>query len=368
MPRSSMDPETRLQVLAAREKAYARAVKGYAVGMFKRLRSNRELLALPVTLFDRFAGKCPPCGEDDEGSGEACGHIRDISVWGGRFGLDRVLIPCCTLRSRTRFRPPVGGASLFQAQSVEFAGAEVLAIRTAHEPTPSGKDDGGCGCWNRSPRDVVCEILGKNGFPLVLLPNGHKTIRECIASWKPWPEGPFGIASVSGKDKLFDAFDAEAAKATAAWDELLGAGRRLLGLGLSDAEHPWCLGTVFSGIVSEDEEGVGHEEFPERLRGGRIFFSNGPLIDVKVNGVPMGGCAALSGKRIEVSFRAADARGILSVRCVGAGGTLREFDGKGRRSLDVAFLLPRPSEPCGVRCEAVAMDGRRAFSNPVFLA
>ncbi|MCX7806001.1 MAG: hypothetical protein N3A38_12535, partial [Planctomycetota bacterium] len=152
-----------------------------------------------------------------------------------------------------------------------------------------------------------------------------------------------------------------------AWDELLGAGRRVLVMGLSDAEHPWCLGTLFAGVVSGDE-GVDREGFVRRLRGGRIFFSNGPLMDVKVNGVSMGGCGSLAGKRIEVAFRVADARGILSVRCVAGGVALREFEGKGRRSLDVAFLAPRPSDPCGVRCEAVAMDGRRVVSNPVFLS
>ncbi len=174
---------------------------------------------------------------------------------------------------------------------------------------------------------------------------------------------PFLMEILNGANQTGTAFDGTDADAIRLWDELLLTGRRVHALGNSDAHAPHGIGCVWNGVWAPrcDEAAI--------LRAaatGRLFVSEAPLLDLRVGAAGMGCRAGPRSAAGPVRIRAADAQGLLRVRLVADGRVRRTWHPDGRPLLTADCPVPRGTRRY-LRLEAIATDGRRGFTNPVYL-
>lgn len=99
------------------------------------------------------------------------------------------------------------------------------------------------------------------------------------------------------------------------WDRLLCAGHRVIGVGGSDCHDPadpgQALGQVVTVVHAErgDERGI-----LDGLMAGRVWVGRGAEMDMRVDGVPMGGTAEPGRVRIEVEARADEPVSVFVIR------------------------------------------------------
>lgn len=172
---------------------------------------------------------------------------------------------------------------------------------------------------------------------------------------------PFLMEVINGAGNVVTAFDYTDQAAVEVWDHLLMLGRRVHAMGNTDAHNPLGIGMVWNGVFAPRCE---QESILRAVRAGKSFASEAPLLDLFIGKTPMG--AVAKGRGEPLRFTVADAGGLMRVRLIG--------DGKVRRTwhLDGKPLLTQQQKiPAGVkryvRVEAVSEDGRRGYSNPVYL-
>ncbi len=176
------------------------------------------------------------------------------------------------------------------------------------------------------------------------------------------PDG-FMMEVINGAGNLATAYDYTDAAAVALWDELLCDGRHVHGMGNTDAHSPNQIGIVWNGVYAPrcDEASI-----LQALRTGRSFASEAPVLDLRVGRTAMGGVIRDRATAGPLTLRVADAAGLLQVRIVADGKVRRRWHPDGQTLFAHEQPLPAYVKRY-VRIEAIGMDGRRAFSNPVYL-
>ncbi len=207
------------------------------------------------------------------------------------------------------------------------------------------------------------EVARRGGTPFIPHPTGWWPSRvyraEALQSLESLPD-PFLMEIVNGANNIVSAFDYTDAAAIALWDKLLTKGRRVHALGNTDAHSPHGIGTVWNGVFAPRcEESV----VLRALAAGRCFVSEAPLLDLSVGPTGMGQRAR---RRGQLCIQAADARGLLLLRLVADGKTLRTWHPVGQPVVRKTLALPKTARTY-VRLEAVSMDGKRGYTNPVYL-
>ena len=178
-------------------------------------------------------------------------------------------------------------------------------------------------------------------------------------------EGPFAIEVINGANKHDRAYDQYDAAAVVAWDRLLTMGKRVTGLGASDAHLPQGIGSVWTAVMGTDAEMDG---VLTALGKGHCFASEGPLVDLRCQGAGMGDTLALpKGEPVELELRAAYAFGMHSVGLVSQGQTVQTWRCDDGEIFEETVKIPTPAAPAYFRIEARGLDDRRAFGNPVYL-
>lgn len=220
------------------------------------------------------------------------------------------------------------------------------------------------------PRGSLAEdferIRRGGGLPFIPHPTGWWPSRvytqEQIRALDTLPD-PFLMEILNGANKLGTGYDAFAEASIRLWDELLCAGRRVHAMGNTDTHSPHGIGSVWNGVYAGrcDQASI-----LRALSAGRHFVSEAPLLRLSVGPVGMGRRARRPGSWARILCDVADSRGLLQVRLIADGRVCGVWHPDGRPVQRLELPLPR-SARIYVRLEAVASDGRRGFTNPVYL-
>jgi hypothetical protein len=174
---------------------------------------------------------------------------------------------------------------------------------------------------------------------------------------------PFLMEICNGANNIVSAFDVTDNDAVTLWDHLLCLGRVVHAMGNTDAHAPHGIGMVWNAVFAELCEPAA---VTGALRAGHSFVSDAPLLHIALGEARMGDRAGTADRSEMLQITAVDSRGLASVRVVGDGATLNQvhLDGTARwaTALPLADSLKRY-----VRVEARSLDGRRAYSNPIYL-
>lgn len=212
----------------------------------------------------------------------------------------------------------------------------------------------------------VANIRAAGRMPLVAHPTGWMGRiydEERIASVREL-DGTFLMEIANGAGNWYDYRDSTDETAMALFDELLLAGKAVVGVGDSDAHRAPDVGLVWNGVPEESTD-------PERIYAavaeGRGFVSNGPAALLWVDGAPPSLAPRAPAEHVPLRLEVADSAGIARWRLVADGRTWQEGGGEGRRVIRQELAAPARGVR-SYRLEAVASDGRLAYSNPVRFA
>jgi hypothetical protein len=185
--------------------------------------------------------------------------------------------------------------------------------------------------------------------------------------------GSFIMEIVNGANQIFDCWDITDKQSVELWDRLLSSGKHVTALGNTDAHLAEAVGDIWTGVLSG---ACTMDAVLDALRNGRTFVSDAPLVDMflQVDGshpVGMGETLivpeAKRGYPITARVLAADSAGLASAQLIGNGHTICAWDLGGDRVLSRSFVVPPTCQAVYLRFECHASDGRRAFSNPVYV-
>ena len=185
----------------------------------------------------------------------------------------------------------------------------------------------------------------------------------------------FTMEIINGANQLFDCWDVTDAMSVELWDEHLKRGKRINALGNTDAHLPHAVGDVWTGVMSDE---LSMEGVLDAVRVGNVFVSDGPIVDitVEVDGTHiagMGQTLCTTKRPLTVRVLAADSVGLQEVRLLRDGAVIREWRANnGFRLGDQALSTSLADNEADsttryYRLECRATDGRRAFTNPVYI-
>jgi hypothetical protein len=174
---------------------------------------------------------------------------------------------------------------------------------------------------------------------------------------------PFLMEICNGAENIASAFDHTDEAALVLWDDLLLGGKIVHALGNTDAHAPHAIGMVWNGVYAPHCD---QENILAAVHAGHSFVSDAPLVHLALGDARMGDHAAPADRNCELEIAAVDVRGLCWLRLVGDGQEIYYEHFRGdtncRRSLKV------PSDiKIYVRLEVRSEDGRRAYSNPIYL-
>jgi len=174
--------------------------------------------------------------------------------------------------------------------------------------------------------------------------------------------GPFLMEIINSANNIGTAFDYTDHAAITLWDRLLNSGRRVHAMGNTDAHSPHAIGIVWNGVFAPSCD---QESILKALSAGRSFASEAPLLHLAVGRITMGG--QVRGRAASIRLTAADSRGLLRVRLIGDGRVRRTWHLDEQPYFEQAVKLAKNLKRY-IRMEVLSADGRRGYSNPIYLA
>ena len=174
---------------------------------------------------------------------------------------------------------------------------------------------------------------------------------------------PFLMEICNGANNIISAFDYTDDSAIKLWDHLLCLGRQVHAMGNTDAHAPHGIGIVWNGVFAAE---CSQPAIIAELRRGHSFVSDAPLIHIGWGAARMGDTASSADRTNDLQLTVADSRGLASLAVIADGEELfkRHFNGDTlwSGSFDIPARINRY-----VRAETYSRDGRRAYSNPIYL-
>lgn len=184
---------------------------------------------------------------------------------------------------------------------------------------------------------------------------------EALAALEKLPD-PLLMEIVNGANNIFTAFDYTDELAVKLWDHLLMMGKTIHALGNTDAHAPHGIGMVWNAVFAPK---CSQDAVLAALRAGRSFVSEGPLVHLSLGKAQMGQAAKASGRSKPLRVTAVDSRGLGSARVIADETEIAYWDARGATKLEQSVAIPKTVKRY-VRFEAIARDGRRAFTNPIY--
>ena len=176
---------------------------------------------------------------------------------------------------------------------------------------------------------------------------------------------PFHMEIVNGANQFFDPWDITDVQSVQLWDKLLTQGKIVYALGNSDAHMVHGIGSVWNGVVSER---CNKRAILNSIHQGRCFVSTGPLINLTANRTGMGQTIRpRRGSNITFRVAVAEAAGIYQVRLIKNGRVVKHVAGREQVLVQINHRERFVGQSFYLRAEVVAVDSRRAFSNPIFV-
>ena len=177
--------------------------------------------------------------------------------------------------------------------------------------------------------------------------------------------GDMAMEIANGCGEVADAYFLTGAAGSRLADELLCRGRRVTLVGASDCHNVVEIGTAWTGIYAER---CTSRALIEALSAGNCFASEAPLLDVSVNGKPMGSTLKPKvGAKLKLRARIAAAAGIAFVKVISGGKVIKEIWPKHQPVVDIALDRKAAAKPTYFRIETADANGRHAFSTPIYI-
>lgn len=210
------------------------------------------------------------------------------------------------------------------------------------------------------------EVLRRGGTPFIPHPTGwwprtvYSEEKKQALLDLPWP---FMMEIINGANNIISAFDYTDASAVELWDELLMTGRRIHAMANTDAHSPHAIGIAWNGVFAPrcDQPSI-----LKALTQGRSFASEAPLLHLVVGRVQMGARVRDRANAGPLKCTVADAHGLLQVRLIADGKVRRTFHPDHDTTFRHEQTLPKTWKKY-VRLEAISRDGRRGYTNPIYL-
>ena len=179
-------------------------------------------------------------------------------------------------------------------------------------------------------------------------------------------DGPFNMEIMNGANQIFDCWDITDARSVELWDKLLCRGKIVYAMGNSDAHLVHGVGSVWNGVFSER---CNKRSILEALRGGRNFVSDAPLINITAGRTKMGQIVRpRTGSSLTFRIAASDTAGLYQLRLIKNGRVIKRVDGRERKVLRLKHSERFTGRAFYIRAQVAALDGRRAYTNPIFVA
>jgi len=338
-----------LSLIGQREAQTARFFAVYAEDQKKRIDANRELFGQPVYLVDVHA--------HSRYSDGTAASIAEISDWASKFGLHLQAVTDHETLEQRRETQNYDNLCFGMETTAEGQHIVVLDIQT---PLPSHQRNG-------TMAEKCTEIRKVGAVPIVAHPCGWRTTIyapdrvDKVARL----DGRFGMEIANAAVNLFDYYDLTDERAVGLWDRLLRMGKRVVGCGSTDAHNVLELGMVWNGLLGRKP---GRSRIGARMLRGRHFISNGPFIDLVVDDAKMGQDYRPKRPSVTIRVAAVDVAGIAKVRLLRNGRSMKTKGSMAAR--DTATLHVRDRVAQGetyYRAEVLSRDGRRAYTNPVWV-
>ena len=178
-------------------------------------------------------------------------------------------------------------------------------------------------------------------------------------------DGPFNMEIMNGANQIFDCWDITDARSVELWDKLLCRGKIVYAMGNSDAHLVHGVGSVWNGVFSPR---CNKRSVLESLRAGRNFVSDAPVINISAGRAQMGDVVRpRAGSNLTFRIAAADTAGLYQVKLIKNGRVIKRVLGRERKVLRLKHDVRFAGREFYIRAQVAALDGRRAYSNPIFV-
>jgi len=175
---------------------------------------------------------------------------------------------------------------------------------------------------------------------------------------------PFLMEISNGANNIVNAFDITDESAIELWDHLLMLGKTVHAMGNTDAHAPHGIGIVWNSVFATKCD---QKTILKALCAGRSFVSDGALVHIQMGRTTMGRKASEADRKQTLNITAADSRGLAMVRLIGDGKQIGRWDCKDEPKWTRSHKVPKRIKRY-VRVEVRSLDGRRAYSNPIYLS
>jgi hypothetical protein len=179
------------------------------------------------------------------------------------------------------------------------------------------------------------------------------------------PLGDMAMEIANGCAEIADGYFLTGAAGSRMVDELLCGGQRMTLLGVSDGHYIFDLGTAWTGVYADR---CNSKKLIEALSAGNCFASEAPLLDVSLNGKPMGSTLKPKvGAALKLRARIAAAAGIAFVKVISGGKVIKEIWPKHEPVVDLSIDRKAARKDTYFRIETADANGRHAFSTPIYV-
>jgi hypothetical protein len=174
----------------------------------------------------------------------------------------------------------------------------------------------------------------------------------------------FIIEIGNGAGNMFNYFDVTDAEAVKLWDRLLVDGKKVIGLGNTDAHMAYQLGIIWNGILCQT---LDITDIKDTIEKGCLFVSNGPICIIEVEGKRMGDTISSNKEKLDVKLECYDVEGISNLRVIKNGSIIKDEHFNGDKSVKIEFTDKTSGDRGYFRAESYSIDMRRAYTNPIFI-
>lgn len=202
---------------------------------------------------------------------------------------------------------------------------------------------------------TVCVPHPTGWWPKVIYKQSQLDLLETLPD-------PFLMEICNGANNIVRATDFTDESAVQLWDHLLGIGKVVYAMGNTDAHAPHSIGMVWNNVFALR---CSQTAILKTLREGHSFVSEAPLVNLQAGDVKMGGFVKKS-KTLKLQVNAVDSRGLSKVLLIADGKVAKKWNLENDKQLKLSMPFPAKAKRY-VRLEAIANDGKRAYTNPVFV-
>jgi hypothetical protein len=175
---------------------------------------------------------------------------------------------------------------------------------------------------------------------------------------------PFLMEICNGANNIVTAFDYTDDSAIEIWDHLLCLGRKVHAMGNTDAHAPHGIGIIWNAVFAAQCD---QETILSELKKGHSFVSEAPLVHFALGQARMGDTASTRDRESELEISVVDSRGLNSVAVIADGEEIFYQHFRSESVWNGTLRVPASAKQY-VRVEARSRDGKRAYSNPIYLS